>query len=76
MVLYILPYFEDINYLILFILDNLKPPSHWSEMLASDIVKLENLAPGSDEYQEVETLMLSTANDKVTRIHNVSATTT
>jgi len=39
-----------------------------------DMVKLEQLASGSSEYKEVETLMLRTANGIVTRIHKVSAT--
>ena len=62
------------NYVMLFILDDLKPPGHWSRMHGSEIVKLENLTPGSSEFREVETLMLSTADNKVTRIHKVSAT--
>jgi len=65
---------EDVTYVILFILDDLKPPSYWSEMPSSEIVTLEKLAPSSKEHQDVETLMLSTADDKVTRIHKVSAT--
>ena len=62
------------TYVILFIVDDLNPPSYWSEMLGSELVAVEKLAPGSIEYQDVETLMMSTADDNVTRIHKVSAT--